>query len=347
LFLLRKAFFSYPLRPVAIGARGRVNQFFRTRPALVFYLLSLAIVCGVMANGIIVMLTDADAASAFTYLAGDIANAGGYISIPWIARFAATEPSLFGVFVFAAAPSVAAIIAAAASGRLRRLGSMLLPWNGVSWTRAALVYAVILIGYGVGVAAFSWMTWRAGGDAALGEAFSALGVYAFGLGGLGLLLGLFLDEGGTLEELGWRGFLQDILSDKFAPLVTAITVGVLWWAWHLPREALTFMSGAPVEEVLWAQFVFLLLCVALSILIAAAWNQVGGSVWVGVLIHGGTNLWSKAFGEGAYVVFGGWMESVHPMLKVFDLRTTLVILLAALVLVLLGPRLGRKAGSIG
>jgi hypothetical protein len=93
--------------------------------------------------------------------------------------------------------------------------------------------------------------------------------------------------------------------------------------------------------------VFLLLCVALSILIAAAWNQVGGSVWVGVLIHGGTNLWSKAFGEGAYVVFGGWMESVHPMLKVFDLRTTLVILLAALVLVLLGPRLGRKAGSIG
>jgi hypothetical protein len=35
------------------------------------------------------------------------------------------------------------------------------------------------------------------------------------------------------------------------------------------------------------------------------------------------------------------------MLKVFDLRTTLVILLAALVLVLLGPRLGRKAGSIG
>lgn len=317
-------------------------QFFRRRAALTFYVLAVLIACGVMVNGVVVMSTDADAASAFAFLAGDIANAGGYVSIPWIARFAVAEPSLVGVFVFAAAPTLAAVIVAALSGRLARLGTMLRPWNHVSWRRGAGVYATILIVYLAGAGLFAWMAWIEGGDAALGQAFAGLGAYALGMGGLGLLFGLFLDEGGTLEELGWRGFLQDILSEKYAPLATAMLVGLLWWAWHLPREALTFLSGAPVEEVLWGQFVFLLLCVALSIVIAAAWNSVGGSVWVGILIHGGTNVWSKGFGDGAYVVFGGWMESVHPMLRTFDLRTTIVIILAMLLLALMGPRLGQK-----
>ncbi|MDX2238708.1 MAG: CPBP family glutamic-type intramembrane protease [Hyphomonadaceae bacterium] len=316
--------------------------FVRRRPATCFYVLAVLIVCAVMANGIVVMSGDADAAAAFAYLAGDIANAGGYVSIPWIARFVAAEPSLAGVLVFAAAPSIAALTVAAASGRLGRLAAMLRPWNDVTWRRGLGVYAAILIVYAAGAALFGWMTWRHGGDAALREALTALGTTAFGVSGLGLFFGMFLDEGGTLEELGWRGFLQDVLSEKCAPLATALLVGVLWWAWHLPREALTILSGAPLQDFVVGQSVFLVLCLALSIVIAAAWNAVGGSVWVAIMIHGGTNVWSKAFGEGAWAVFGGWMESVHPLLRALDLRTTIVIVLALALFAALGPRIGRR-----
>ena len=319
--------------------------FLKRRPVTLFYGLSLAIACGVVANGFLVMSRDADAAAAFAWLGGDIGNAGGYINIVWIWRFAMETPVLFGIFVFAAAPSIAAIATAAVTGRLPRLLAMLRPWNGPNPGRAAATYGVILFIYGAGLGAMAWITAHHSGEAALAKALGALG-------GAGVALvpaavaALFLDEGGTLEELGWRGFLQDVLNERMAPLATAMTVGVLWWAWHLPREAGTILSGAPMQQFLAGQGVFLLLCLALSVLCAAAWNFVGGSVWVGVLIHGGTNVWSKALGLAPYQAITEPLGRIHPVLAFFDVRTILVLILAAAVLALLGPRLGRAPAAL-
>jgi membrane protease YdiL (CAAX protease family) len=313
----------------------------RRRPLLVYYLLALLIACGVVVNGILAMSVNADAAAAFAYLGGDITNAGGYVSIPWIFQFALEQPVLFGIFVFAAAPSLAALVVAALAGRLGRLGAKLRPWaRDVPWTHGAAIYLAIFALYGAGLALFSWFAFLNTGAEGLNNAWRHLG--AFGLSGFAFALpALLLDEGGSLEELGWRGFALDGLSERYSAFAAALVLGVLWWAWHLPREAITILGGAAISQFLWQQFVFLLLCVGLSVVIAYAWNRVGGSIWVGVLIHGGTNVWSKAFGEAADAVFGGWEASLHPMLRSFDLRTVIVLALAAALLALTGLRLGR------
>lgn len=310
------------------------------RPVLLFYVLALLIAFGVVINGLIVMSRDADAVAAFTWLGGDIANAGGYVNIPWIWRFAVESPSLFGIFVFAAAPSIAALIVAAATGRFGRLMSMLRPWNGAPPRRALATYGVIVAVYAAGIVALSWITAHHSGEAALAKAWAALGATGAGIVPAALVAA-FLDEGGTLEELGWRGFLQDVLNERFAPLAAALTIGVLWWAWHLPREIVTILSGVPLQQFFAAQGIFLVLCLALSILIATAWNCVGGSVWVGVLIHGGTNVWSKALGLAPYEAITAPLARFHPSLGYLDVRTLSVIVLTAIVLGVFGPRLGR------
>ncbi|GAB2319506.1 type II CAAX endopeptidase family protein [Alkalibacterium sp. s-m-22] len=48
-----------------------------------------------------------------------------------------------------------------------------------------------------------------------------------------LAFGAMIFAGGV-EELGWRGILQDNLSEKVSLPVTGIVIGVLWGVWHLP-----------------------------------------------------------------------------------------------------------------
>lgn len=48
-----------------------------------------------------------------------------------------------------------------------------------------------------------------------------------------LAFGAMIFAGGV-EELGWRGILQDNLSEKVSLPVIGIVIGVLWGVWHLP-----------------------------------------------------------------------------------------------------------------
>jgi membrane protease YdiL (CAAX protease family) len=148
---------------------------------------------------------------------------------------------------------------------------------------------------------------------------------------LSLLIGAVIDEGGTLEELGWRGFALPQLIDRMAsPLTATVLLGVLWWAWHLPREITTLMGGAELPEFFLGQTKFLILCLALSVVITYVFLRTGGSVWAGILIHGGTNVWSKALGAPANRLAGE------------DVRTIIVAVIAILILIATGGRLGRR-----
>ncbi len=49
---------------------------------------------------------------------------------------------------------------------------------------------------------------------------------------------------GGLEEVGWRGILQERLKDRYAPLPLAIIIGVIWGLWHLPAF---FIPGTTYE----------------------------------------------------------------------------------------------------
>ncbi|MEN9617586.1 MAG: hypothetical protein RL022_3008, partial [Chloroflexota bacterium] len=67
-----------------------------------------------------------------------------------------------------------------------------------------------------------------------------------------------------------------------------------------------------------SQAQFVLLCVALSGLMTVAWQHTG-SVWPAVMIHGGTNVWSKAIGASMWERTGR------------DIRTYIVVGLAIVV----------------
>src|SRR5271165_6754179 len=160
------------------------------------------------------------------------------------------------------------------------------------------------------------MTWSAGKSSTiLGGSITALVFWA--------LVGPFVDEGGTLEELGWRGFafprLQQIIK---SPLWASVFLGVIWTAWHLPREVPALLAGVNWGQWLSNQAQFVLLCVALSIVSGYLVNRTGGSVIPAILVHGGSNVWSKAVSAGPNDVF-------HT-----DVRTVVVVVLALLIVVL-------------
>jgi membrane protease YdiL (CAAX protease family) len=103
--------------------------------------------------------------------------------------------------------------------------------------------------------------------------------------GIGILLGTTI--GGGQEELGWRGFAQPELQERYGGLRAAVLVGVLWGGWHLPLffDPAAIHSQWPLESQL-AYFVGI---VAFSILLAWVYNGSGGSILLAMLVHGTEN----------------------------------------------------------
>lgn len=50
---------------------------------------------------------------------------------------------------------------------------------------------------------------------------------------------------GGLEEVGWRGILQERLSNKIKPLPLAIIIGLIWGAWHMPMFLIPDLGNTP------------------------------------------------------------------------------------------------------
>ena len=255
-----------------------------------------------------------------------VEGSGRHLHIGTIGAEALRNPLLLGIFVFAAAPSIAALVAAAAGGGggIARLLARLKPVGPDGrLAPALLLYAALLAVYAAGFAVYDFV---AGPGVAIGGNLRLLGGSLI----IGALLALFLDEGGSLEELGWRGFAWPLLLARHVPLIAAVLLGVLHWAWHLPREVLSIMGGVALAGWALNQAVFLLLCIALAVVAGFAVNRTGGSVWPAVFVHGGSNVWSKALGMHA-----------APTAGVLDLRTLLLVLLALLIAAIAGRSLGR------
>ena len=250
-----------------------------------------------------------------------------------IALFALEDSRAFLIFVFAGAPTVAALVVSAWAdgGRgVRRLLERFRLWGDVPREQGLRVYWVLALIYGGGIGVYLGITAFFGAEGALAQTVSSRGGW-LSLG-FWLLVGPFVDEGGTFEELGWRGFALPLLLDRYrSPLGATFLLGFLWWAWHFPREIPNLLAGGDLGTWAFWQLVFLLLCIALSVLMTTTFFATGGSVWPAILIHGFTNVWSKALSTPVYEVLG------------VDLRSLLVVAAAALVLVLTRGRLGAPA----
>lgn len=87
------------------------------------------------------------------------------------------------------------------------------------------------------------------------------------------------------EELGWRGFALPRLQSRSNTLVASLTVGMLWWAWHLP-EALTGPgTGLSLQQIASLELRDLILDVAVSILMTWIYNNTGRSALLVALFH--------------------------------------------------------------
>ena len=103
--------------------------------------------------------------------------------------------------------------------------------------------------------------------------------------GIGMLLGTTI--GGGQEELGWRGFAQPELQERYGGLRAAVIIGVFWGGWHLPLffDPTAIHSQWPLSSQL-AYFVGI---IAFSILLAWVYNGSGGSIFLAMLMHGTEN----------------------------------------------------------
>jgi uncharacterized protein len=99
---------------------------------------------------------------------------------------------------------------------------------------------------------------------------------------------MFLDQGGLLEEGGWRGFMAPILQClTSSPLRAAVIIGIVHVIWHIPREIATFSS---VQSVIYYYvFYFAPMTIAFAIIIQYFFNKLGGSVLAAIAIHGLSN----------------------------------------------------------
>ncbi len=93
------------------------------------------------------------------------------------------------------------------------------------------------------------------------------------------------------EEIGWRGFLIDILYSRFGVIPSAVIIGVIWGLWHAPLIILLGYNY-PMHRDITAVFVFTILCISWSITLVAL-RLIGGSVIYPSVMHGTLNALSS------------------------------------------------------
>jgi uncharacterized protein len=217
-----------------------------------------------------------------------LTRALGLVSLPgsslylWV-RLSLAEPIFWTGNIYVGAPTIAALIVVGATGangglrdfvRRLRLSQGLGAGQTVLWYATA--FAVMLvrnlcIPLILGVPLASWQH------------------YAMPSFALVLLAGAFFDQGGLLEEGGWRGFALPYLQRMSnSPLQVNFLLGVIWGLWHVPRD-LAQRFTASSGYLLGTLLPFILGCITLSLIIAFFFYRVGGSVWMGVMLHSLSN----------------------------------------------------------
>lgn len=100
---------------------------------------------------------------------------------------------------------------------------------------------------------------------------------------MGFVVGLAV---GFFEELGWTGFVVPRLRLRFDSFRTAVVVGVLWGAWHLPVNILSSVtpSGLSFPTLIGTLLFSFCLLPAFRVLMVRAWDHTG-SLPIAMLMH--------------------------------------------------------------
>jgi membrane protease YdiL (CAAX protease family) len=269
-----------------------MRSLFERHPLATYYWTAVAIAIAAMGLFFAAATADPAAGTLLETLRREV-SASGYVNIISIARFAAGPGHRLTllIFLYAAAPTLAALAwLAIGRGRsgvlewLQRLRPTLAarpdyrPYLAFGLAFLATVLGSLL--YARSAPGFGALYARLGGSiaAVIGTA----------------LLGLLIDDGATLEEMGWRGYVQPLLLARWrSPLRVGIVLGILWAAWHAPRDLPALLGGDLSTFVL--MFLYQsLLAVPMSVVIVVMTLRTGGSVWPGILVHAADNFLHKA-----------------------------------------------------
>jgi membrane protease YdiL (CAAX protease family) len=222
-----------------------------------------------------------------------------------------------------AGPTLAAfIVTAATSGKagLRQLLRRIVQWRvGVGWYLLALLgYPLIYVGSGIitlGIASLPTLL------AQWSLFFTVYLSY--------LVVNLISTIG---EEMGWVGYALPNLQQRIAPLLSAVTLGVLWALWHLPAFFVTGGLG-PFSIVGFALFVVL----GVGVRITWTWifNQTKGSVIIIALLHAALN--------GTTVALPHRLPMIPPTATLLFIGL-IVVVFPVLILILTRGRLSYRPG---
>lgn len=92
------------------------------------------------------------------------------------------------------------------------------------------------------------------------------------------------------EELGWRGYAQDLLQNKHSAVTASLIVGGIWSLWHLPASFIpnTYQAGLGIGTLeFWLHFSGI---VFLSITISWVYINTNRSILVMMIFHATVNL---------------------------------------------------------
>jgi membrane protease YdiL (CAAX protease family) len=88
---------------------------------------------------------------------------------------------------------------------------------------------------------------------------------------------------GALEELGWRGFLQPRLQQRFSALHASVVIGVVWGLWHVPM----ILTGTGDFTVFWE---YMLNMTFISVILGWLYNNTDGALPVVMVAHASHNM---------------------------------------------------------
>jgi membrane protease YdiL (CAAX protease family) len=126
--------------------------------------------------------------------------------------------------------------------------------------------------------------------------------------------------GGPLgEEIGWRGYLQPHLQEKFTPFTTSLIIGAIWSLWHLP---LFWLEGAAQKGGEIPEFVINVF--SMAFLFTWLYNQTRGSLFFAIIFHTSINFFSAIVMPALLPISAS--DKLYGLLFNFSLLSTAVVL---------------------
>jgi len=102
-----------------------------------------------------------------------------------------------------------------------------------------------------------------------------------------------------VEEVGWRGYALPALQARYGFVTSALILGIVWSAWHLPLFGFSagyHHSGASLLAFLGDFLMFALNVAVASIILSYLWNNTGGNLLLCCLLHAVNNSVAGLFG---------------------------------------------------